>query len=160
MKTTRKCRPGKLTHLDAQGRACMVDVGHKLPLVRVAVAEGFLKLAPATLRLLCSRALPKGDALAVARIAGIQAAKETARLIPLCHTLPLDAVKVDFAFRARGVEIRSEARTTAKTGVEMEALTAVSMAALTLYDMCKAVDQGMVIEAIRLVKKTKEPACG
>lgn len=133
----------------------MVDVGAKPVVPRVAEARGFIRMSPATVRLLKRRGLPKGDALAVARIAGIQAAKETARLIPLCHTLPLDAVEVDFRFMARGVEIRAESRTTARTGVEMEALTAVSVAALALYDMAKAVDKKMIIGPIRLVKKTK-----
>ncbi len=145
----------RLSHLDSSGRARMVDVGGKPAMQRVAEAHGFIRMAPATLRLLRRKGLPKGDALAVARIAGIQAAKETAHLIPLCHTLPLDTVRVEFEFAARGVEIRAEARTTAKTGVEMEALTAVSVAALALYDMAKAVDKKMVIGPIRLVRKTK-----
>ena len=145
----------KLTHLDAAGRARMVNVGHKPPMHRTALARGFIRLTPNTLRLLRRKGLPKGDALTVAQIAGIQAAKETARLIPLCHTLPLDAVKVQFKFKPRGIEIEAEAQTTAKTGVEMEALTAVSIAALALYDMCKAVDRKMVIGPVRLIRKIK-----
>lgn len=145
----------KLTHLDTRGRARMVDVGAKPPMRRVAQARGFISVAPTTLKLLRRKGLPKGDALAVAQIAGIQAAKETARLIPLCHTLPLDGIDVRFTFKSDGIEITAEARTTSKTGVEMEALTAVSVAALALYDMCKAVDKRMRIGPISLVKKTK-----
>ncbi|MBI4028570.1 MAG: cyclic pyranopterin monophosphate synthase MoaC [Verrucomicrobia bacterium] len=147
----------RLTHLDSSGRARMVDIGHKPPMRRAAVARGFIRLTPATLRLLRSKGVPKGDALAVAQIAGIQAAKETARLIPLCHTLPLENVAVRFRFGARGIEIEAEARTTARTGVEMEALTAVSVAALAIYDMCKAVDKKMAIGPMRLIRKTKNP---
>jgi cyclic pyranopterin phosphate synthase len=134
----------------------MVDVSDKPPLARTAVAEGHIRLQRSTLTLLRRNGLPKGDVLAVARIAGIQAAKETARLIPLCHPLPIDAVSVDFAFIADGIAITATVRTTAATGVEMEALTAVSVAALTLYDMCKAVDKTMCISGIRLRKKTKQ----
>lgn len=145
----------KLTHLDEQGRARMVDVGHKSRMMREAEARGFLRMAPSTIKLLRKRALPKGDALAVARVAGIQAAKETSRLIPLCHTLPLDAVNVEFLIGVRGIEIRAVARVEAKTGVEMEALMAVAVASLALYDMCKAVDKGMILGPVRLVRKTK-----
>ena len=145
----------KLSHLDARGRARMVDVHRKPPVHRRAVARGFIRLAPATLRLLKRKALPKGDALAVAQIAGIQAAKETWRLIPLCHPLPLDTVHVNFRVVRTGIEITAEAAATAKTGVEMEALTAVAIAALALYDMAKAVDSRMSIGPIRLIKKTK-----
>jgi cyclic pyranopterin phosphate synthase len=153
MPATRKPR---LTHLSPAGAAHMVDVSSKPPLVRTAVAEGHIALERSTLTLLRRNGLPKGDVLAVARIAGIQAAKETARLIPLCHPLPIDAVSVDFSFRADGISIAATVRTTASTGVEMEALTAVSVAALTLYDMCKAVDKIMCISGIRLRTKTKE----
>jgi cyclic pyranopterin phosphate synthase len=144
------------SHLGSDGRARMVDVGHKPVQTRVAVAEGFLRCAPATIAALRDRAIPKGDVLTVAKIAGIQAAKQTASLIPLCHTLPLDSVEVRFTLRDDGVAIETEARTQARTGVEMEALTAASIAALTIYDMCKAVDKAMEIGPIRLVSKVKE----
>jgi cyclic pyranopterin phosphate synthase len=133
----------------------MVDVGHKPPMQRIAIAQGFIKLAPSTIRLLRRKGLKKGDALTVAQIAGIQAAKKTADLISLCHTLPLDKITVDFKFTSKGITIQTEARTTAKTGVEMEALTAASIAALAIYDMCKAVDKKMVIGPIKLVRKIK-----
>ena len=134
----------------------MVDVGAKPVQRRLAVAAGFVACAPATVQALRDRALPKGDVLTVARIAGIQAAKRTDELIPLCHGLPLDQVDVDFEVRDDGVAIRASARTSAKTGIEMEALTAVSVAALTIYDMCKAVDKAMVIGDIRVIEKIKE----
>jgi cyclic pyranopterin phosphate synthase len=143
------------SHLDAQGRARMVAVGHKSDQRRRAVAEGRLVCQPATIEKLRTHALPKGDVLTVAQVAGIQAAKRTAELIPMCHSLPLHAVEVTFDVRDDRVEIRAAAEVTAKTGVEMEALTAVTVAALTLYDMCKAVDKTMTIEGIRLVEKTK-----
>jgi cyclic pyranopterin phosphate synthase len=143
------------SHLDDDGRARMVDVGAKPLQQRRAVAEGWLRCAPETVEKLRARALPKGDVLAVAQIAGIQAAKRTAELIPLCHPLALDVVEVTFTLEQDRVGIRAAAAVTARTGIEMEALTAVSVAALTLYDMCKAVDKAMVIEGIRLVKKTK-----
>ena len=134
----------------------MVDVGAKPLQRRLAAAAGFVACAPATVQALRDRALPKGDVLTVARIAGIQAAKRTDELIPLCHGLPLDQVDVDFEVRDDGVAIRASARTSAKTGIEMEALTAVSVAALTIYDMCKAVDKAMVIGDIRVIEKIKE----
>ena len=143
------------SHLDAKGAARMVDVGAKPVQRRTASAEGFVHCAAATIRALKKQALPKGDVLAVAKIAGIQAAKRCDELIPLCHSLPLDAVEVTFGIDEGGVKIRAEARTTAKTGVEMEALTAVSVAALTIYDMCKAVDKEMVIGDIRVTEKVK-----
>ena len=143
------------SHLDDAGRARMVDVGAKPLQQRRAVAEGWLRCAPETIDKLRSRALPKGDVLAVAQIAGIQAAKRTSELIPLCHPLSLDVVEVGFALESDRIGIRAVAAITARTGIEMEALTAVSVAALTLYDMCKAVDKSMVIEGIRLVEKTK-----
>lgn len=146
----------KFSHLDESGAARMVDVGAKPAQRRTAVAMGELRCRPSTLRALKARALPKGDVLAVARIAGIQAAKRTADLVPLCHTLPLDRVSVDFAVKRDRIEIRSEAICRAKTGVEMEALAAVSVAALTLYDMMKAVDKTMSIESIRLLEKIKK----
>jgi cyclic pyranopterin phosphate synthase len=134
----------------------MVDVSAKPVQSRRAVAEAVLRCAPATIRLLRKQALPKGDALAVARIAGIQAAKRTAELIPLCHTLPLQLVGVDFVVKTNRIIITAEARTDSQTGVEMEALAAVSIAALALYDMLKAVDKKMVVEQVRLLSKTKK----
>ena len=145
------------SHLDAAGRVRMVPITEKPVVRRVAIAEGKLVCASETVRAIRSRALAKGDVLAVARIAAIQAAKRTDELIPLCHGLPLEYVRVDFTLEAKGILIRAEAGVTARTGVEMEALTAVSVAALTLYDMCKAVDKRMRIDRIRLVKKTKTP---
>jgi len=133
----------------------MVNVGAKPVQSRRAIAEGLLACAPATIRALKRNALPKGDVLTVAQIAGIQAAKRTAELIPLCHSLGLSHVEVSFRVRASAIEIRCVAATNAQTGVEMEALTGVSVAALTLYDMCKAVDKSMRIEDIRVVEKTK-----
>lgn len=134
----------------------MVDVSAKPVQRRRAVAEGRIELAPATVRALKDRALPKGDVLTVARIAAIQAAKRTDELIPLCHGLPVEKVDVDFEVQDSGVLIRTTVITSAKTGIEMEALTAVSVAALTIYDMCKAVDKAMVIGAIRVTEKIKE----
>jgi cyclic pyranopterin phosphate synthase len=145
-----------LSHVDeATGEVRMVDVGAKPPMRRRAVARGRVRMAAATAERL--RTLPKGDALTVARIAGIQAAKRTSDLIPLCHPLPLTVVEVDLAVDAEGVAIEAAAETTAQTGVEMEALTAVAAAALTVYDMAKAVDKEMSIDGITLVSKTKEP---
>jgi len=146
----------EFSHLDADGRARMVDVGHKPVQARTALAEGMVHCAPATVAALRDRTLPKGDVLTVAKIAGIQAAKRTDELIPLCHSLPLDGVEMRFTLREAGVFIEAEVRTQARTGVEMEALTAVCVAALTVYDMCKAVDKGMVIGDVRLVRKIKE----
>ena len=134
----------------------MVDVGGKPVQRRTAVAEGFVTMAAATVDLLRAKGLPKGDVLTVARIAAIQAAKRTDSLIPLCHSLPLDAVDLEFSVQPDGVAIRATAATSARTGVEMEALTAVSIAALTIYDMCKAVDKAMTVQNIRLVSKTKQ----
>jgi cyclic pyranopterin monophosphate synthase len=144
----------ELTHLDADGKAHMVDVSGKAETVRRAVAQGFVRLSPATVRLLRDGAVPKGDALGVARIAGIMAAKRTSDLIPLCHPLPVTKVSVDLAVEDEGVNIVAEVGVTGRTGVEMEALTAVSIAALTLYDMVKAVDRGAVITDIRLAEKS------
>lgn len=146
----------EFSHLDADGTARMVDVGAKPVQNRRATAAGFVSCAPATVQALRDQALPKGDVLTVARIAAIQAAKRTDALIPLCHSLPLDKVDVDFEVRDDGVAIRATASISAKTGIEMEALVAVSVAALTIYDMCKAVDKGMVIGGIRVIEKTKE----
>jgi cyclic pyranopterin phosphate synthase len=145
----------KLSHLNKKGEAHMVDVGAKPVVARQAVAEAMLVCAASTISLLKKDALPKGDVLAVARVAGIQAAKQTASLIPLCHVLPLDAVGVEFAIKPRGVKVVCTVRTQARTGVEMEALTGASVAALTLYDMCKAVDKGMRVEGVQVTKKTK-----
>jgi len=150
--------PGQLTHLRADGSAAMVDVGEKPVVRREAVAGSFIRLRTETLDLLAEGKTPKGDVLAVARIAGIQAAKQTAQLIPLCHPLPLTKVAIDFETGAEGIEARATVRTDAKTGVEMEALTAASVAALTIYDMLKAVDREMSIEQVRLVEKTKGEA--
>jgi cyclic pyranopterin monophosphate synthase len=133
----------------------MVDVGDKPPLRRRAVARGAVRMAPETVRQLGT--LPKGDALVTAQVAGIMAAKRTFELIPLCHPLPLSHLEVRLDLVADGVEIEASAETTAQTGVEMEALVAVSVAALTVYDMAKAVDRGMVVEGVRLVEKTKQP---
>ncbi len=144
-----------LTHLRADGSAAMVDVSDKPVQRREAIAEGRIALAPDTLEAIFSGQVPKGDVLAVARVAGIQAAKQTANLIPLCHQLPVTKVAVDFEREPKGLRITATVRTDAKTGVEMEALTAVSVAALTIYDMCKAIDGKMVIGKVRLVKKTK-----
>jgi cyclic pyranopterin phosphate synthase len=141
--------------VDEKGEARMVDVGVKPVVARFAVAEAMLVCAAETVRLLKKQALPKGDVLAVARVAGIQAAKQTAGLIPLCHVLPLDAVEVDIRVMARGVRVTCKVRTRARTGVEMEALTGATVATLTLYDMCKAVDQGMRVEGVRVVEKRK-----
>lgn len=143
-----------LTHLDAKGRAQMVDISEKTETVRRAVARARVVLAPATVSLLRDNAVPKGDALAISRIAGIMAAKRTSELIPLCHPLPVTKVSVDLQITDTGVEIEAEVRVTGKTGVEMEALTAVAVAALTLYDMVKAVDKGAVITDIRLEEKS------
>ena len=145
-----------LSHLDSAGRAKMVDVGGKPAQQRTAIAEGFVRCRPSTIVALRAKKIPKGDVFTVAKVAAIQAAKRVDELIPLCHTLPLDAVGLEFSLKKNQVHIRAEARTTAKTGVEMEALTAVSVAALTIYDMCKAVDKTMVIEGIRLISKIKK----
>jgi cyclic pyranopterin monophosphate synthase len=145
----------QLTHFDTDGASRMVDVGEKPVSVRKARASGRVRMRPETLRLIRDRKAAKGDVLEVARLAGIMAAKRTAEWIPLCHTLPLDAVEIRFAYPdAATLAIEAEARATARTGVEMEALIAVSAAALTVYDMCKAVDRAMVIEAIRLEEKS------
>src|ERR1039457_5113484 len=146
----------KFSHLNAAGAARMVNVGHKPVQRRRALAEGKLVCQPATIRALKKRALPKGDVLTVAQIAGIQAAKRTAELIPLCHPLALNHVEVNFRVQRAAKEISCTAEASAQTGVEMEALTGVSVAALALYDMCKAVDKTIRIEGIRVVKKVKE----
>lgn len=145
-----------LTHIDQSGNASMVDVSAKPDTERIAIAIGSVAMQPKTLRLVADNAFDKGDVLAVARIAGIMGAKQTSSLIPLCHPLPLSRIAVDFDLDedAGAIRITAEAKTTGKTGVEMEALTAVSVSALTIYDMCKAVDRGMRIEGIRLTRKS------
>jgi cyclic pyranopterin monophosphate synthase len=147
----------EFSHLDREGAARMVDVGEKAVVRRTATAAGRVRMSPETVSLLRERALPKGDALNTARIAGVMAAKRTPDLIPLCHGLNLTAVDVEFEVGEDEIDIVATARASDRTGVEMEALTAVSIAALTVYDMCKAVDKGMVIEEVRLLEKTKEP---
>jgi cyclic pyranopterin monophosphate synthase len=144
----------RLTHVDSKGRSRMVDVTGKQQTPRVARAEAFVEMSAPTLKLLRSNALPKGNPLETARIAGIQAAKKTSDLIPLCHPLPLTHVDVSITIVKGGAKLESTASTKAETGVEMEALTAAAVAALTLYDMCKAVEKGITIGNIRLVEKT------
>ena len=145
-----------LTHIDDRGKAKMVDVSGKPVQLREAVARGEVRLKPATLRLIRSNRVAKGDVLNTARLAGIQAAKRTGELIPLCHPLNLTHVDVDLQLKRDRVVITGTTKIAAQTGVEMEALTAVAVAALTIYDMCKAVDKEMVIGEIRLVSKTKK----
>jgi cyclic pyranopterin phosphate synthase len=144
------------THLDDSGRARMVDVGAKAETERVATAQGRVRMRPETLELIRSGGLKKGDVLAVAQVAGVMGAKRTPDVIPLCHPLPLTGVDLDFRLDPDlpGLEITATARVTGKTGVEMEALTAVAVAALTVYDMCKAIDRAMVIEQVQLVYKS------
>jgi len=146
---------GELTHFDAQGRAHMVDVGEKAETRRIARAAGRIRMRPQTLRLIAEGTAQKGDVIGVARIAAIQAAKRTSELIPLCHPLALTRVGVEFRLDhgASAVECEATAESFGRTGVEMEALTAASVALLTIYDMCKAVDRGMVVEQIRLLEK-------
>ena len=143
----------KLTHLDERGHARMVDVGAKPDSERIALARGEVHLSPATVALVRDGRAAKGDVLAVARVAGIMAAKKTSELIPLCHPLALSSIAVDFAFADWGIEIEARVKTVGPTGVEMEALTAVSVAALTIYDMLKAVERGATIDGISLVRK-------
>jgi cyclic pyranopterin monophosphate synthase len=146
---------GRLSHLGSDGRAQMVDVSAKPLSTRTAVAKGKIKLQRKTLDLISKDRIAKGNVFATARLAGIQAAKQTPNLIPLCHTLPLGDVKIDIVGARDGAEVTCTARTVAQTGVEMEALTGVSIALLTIYDMCKAVDKKMQIADVRLIKKTK-----
>jgi cyclic pyranopterin phosphate synthase len=143
----------QLTHLDENGKARMVDVGGKPETARVAIATGRIRMSVAALSAIRDGAVPKGDVLAAARIAGIMAAKKTAELIPLCHPLALDSVTVDFALEECGLRATATAALTGRTGVEMEAMTATSIALLTIYDMAKAIDKGMVIEEVRLIEK-------
>jgi cyclic pyranopterin phosphate synthase len=146
----------QLSHTDESGKARMVDVGNKKEQIRAAIAEGFIRLQPETVRLIRENLVKKGDVLTVAQIAGIQAGKRTGELIPLCHNLPVSKMDVSTKLEENGVAVKTEARYTGQTGVEMEALTAVSVALLTVYDMCKAVDKEMVIEKIKLSEKTKK----
>lgn len=142
-----------LTHLDSAGKARMVDVGGKPETRRIAVAAGRIRMSAGALTAIRDGQIPKGDVLAAARIAGIMAAKKTSELIPLCHPLALDAVTVDFTFEDGALAATATASLSGRTGVEMEAMTAVSVALLTIYDMAKAVDKGMVIDAVRLIEK-------
>jgi len=142
-----------LTHLDAQGNARMVDIGQKTETRRLAIAAGRIRMSADALAAVRAGNAPKGDVLATARIAGIMAAKKTADLIPMCHPLALDSVSVDFTFETDGVRATASASFTGKTGVEMEAITAATIALVTIYDMAKALDKGMVIEDVRLIEK-------
>jgi cyclic pyranopterin phosphate synthase len=152
----------KLTHLDEAGHARMVDVGHKPVTAREAVAEGFVSMSPETLLAIAEERVPKGEVLGTARVAGIMAAKRCGELIPMCHPLPVESVEVQFDVpelepdgqKPVRLHVKATARITAKTGVEMEALTAVAVAALTVYDMCKAIDKAMEIGGVRLLSKT------
>jgi cyclic pyranopterin phosphate synthase len=146
----------RLTHVAADGRVQMVDVSAKPLSARTAIATGKIRLQRETVDLISENRIAKGDVFATARVAGIQAAKQTPQLIPLCHPLPLSDVKIDIVTSNDGAEVKCTARTVAQTGVEMEALTGVSIALLTIYDMCKAVDKEMRISDIRLVEKTKQ----
>lgn len=145
----------KFSHIDEEGNAKMVDVGNKEIVHRKAIAVGIIQLQPETIDLLKNKALKKGDVLTVAKIAGIQAAKITSTLIPLCHQINLSNVDISFTTNKVGVEVKSTVSCYSKTGVEMEALTAVTVALLTIYDMCKAVDKEMYIQDVKLVEKTK-----
>lgn len=145
-----------LSHVGTDGKARMVDVSTKPAVRRTATARGFIALAPETVALVRENGIRKGDVLSVAKLAGIMGAKQTATLIPLCHQIEIEFVDVDLTLQERGVAIEAIARCTDKTGIEMEALTAVAVAALTVYDMCKAVDKGMVIGPVELVQKSKE----
>lgn len=146
----------KLTHTDTGGNAVMVDIGSKENQLRIAKATGHITLSSGTNKLIKENMLKKGDVLSVAQLAGICAAKQTSGLIPLCHNIVLDNIKVDAVPDSTGVMINSEVRCTGKTGAEMEALTAVSIALLTVYDMCKAVDKKMIIDNVSLTEKTKQ----
>ncbi|MFL6589814.1 MAG: cyclic pyranopterin monophosphate synthase MoaC [Chthoniobacterales bacterium] len=147
----------RLTHIAADGRAQMVDVSAKPVSARTAVATGKITLSAETVGLIRRNEIAKGNVIATARLAGIQAAKQTAQLIPLCHTIPLSDVKIDIRLSDGGAEVTCTARTVAQTGVEMEALVGVSVGLLTIYDMCKAVDKAMEIGEVRLREKTKQP---
>ena len=145
----------ELSHVAADGRVRMVDVSGKPPSARVAIASGQIKVKPETLNAITHNQIAKGNVFAAAQIAGIQAVKRTAELIPLCHPLPLSGIDVEFETNAEAITATCTARTTAQTGVEMEALTGVMIALLTIYDMCKAIDDAMEISSVRLLKKTK-----
>lgn len=149
-----------LSHIDKNGKANMVDVGNKKIQIREARAKGFIELSDETVKLISDNQMKKGDVLTVAEIAGIQASKKTAELIPLCHTLMLTKADVKATLTSNGVEINSYVKCIGQTGVEMEALTAVSTALLTVYDMCKAVDKNMIISNIALIEKTKTDILG
>lgn len=144
----------ELSHFDEQGASRMVDVGNKRATRRVARAGGRVEMKPETLRLILDKKVQKGDVFEVARLAGIMAAKKTSELIPLCHPLPIENIRIDFRPVDNSIEIIAEVKVTARTGVEMEALTAVSVAALTVYDMCKSAEKGVVISDIRLLEKS------
>jgi molybdenum cofactor biosynthesis protein MoaC len=146
----------KLTHIDNKGKAVMVDIGDKENQLRIAKASGHISLAPETIKLINEYLLKKGDVLTVSEVAGISSAKKTSDLIPLCHNIVLENVKVDAIVDKTGIKVESEVRCYGKTGVEMEALTAVSVALLTVYDMCKAVDKKMIIDRISLTEKIKK----
>ena len=146
----------KLSHLSDQGKARMVDVSHKPQQVRTAKATGHISLSPETLELVRENRMKKGDVLSIAEFAGIQGGKKTSELIPLCHPLMISKIEVNAGIDATGIRIDAEVKCTGQTGIEMEALTAVSIALLTVYDMCKAVDKAMVIDGIHLVEKRKE----
>ena len=146
----------EFSHIDENGKASMVDVSDKPIQKRIALAKGFIQLEAATIQKIQTNELKKGDVLTVAQIAGIQAAKATSTLIPLCHTLLISKVKVDFVILENGVEARCTTVCSGQTGIEMEALAGVSVSLLTIYDMCKAVDKNMVISGIQLISKTKE----
>jgi len=143
------------SHIDKDGKANMVDVGHKTPQIREAKAVGIIQLEPRTIELINENALKKGDVLTIAEIAGIQAAKRTSDLIPLCHTLQITKAEVKCSIIEKGVQVNTRVKCIGQTGVEMEALTAASIALLTIYDMCKAIDKSMVAGEITLVEKTK-----
>lgn len=145
----------KFSHTDDKGKAKMVDVGNKINQLRIAKAQGHIKLSKKTIDLIRENNMKKGDVLTVAEIAGIQGGKRTSELIPLCHPLQITKIDVSAKLTDDGVEVKSEARCVGKTGIEMEALTAVNIALLTVYDMCKAVDKEMVISKISLIEKTK-----
>lgn len=145
----------EFSHIDETGKARMVDVSQKKDQLRIAVAGGFIRLSPETVNLIRENQLKKGDVLTVAQVAGIQAGKKTSELIPLCHPLPITKIDVMTSLEDNGVSVTAEVRCVGQTGVEMEALTAVSVALLTIYDMCKAVDKGMVIGEVRLIDKSK-----
>jgi len=146
----------KLSHTDKNGKANMVDVGNKPDQIRTAKAEGKIKLNPATVKLIRENQLKKGDVLTIAEIAGIQGGKRTSELIPLCHPLQITKIEIKTQLTDDGVIVTSTAKCTGRTGIEMEAITAVSVALITIYDMCKAVDKNMEIGEIRLIEKTKE----